>query len=270
MADPLIRLTYEGGDADANTIDMRLLGLSLQGVDRITSDGLIVLLHQRPPKRRERAPLIAKVKEPVAGSYDFWGKLQESAWLLPLGYPVAQDLAGEFLRQWWVAVKARFSGKTDVAETAINAMVEMNRDHLIARDTSEARTHELQMAYLATLRETLSLQQRPLEQFVAPIGRSVSNGRITSGASAPVIIDTEEADEIRDMAELVWEPLTEIVLRTDGFKFHTSGLSIENPERTGFLMDPASYRHRIGSSGESLVLQLANQALPRLTRMRVT
>lgn len=236
MADPLIRLTYEGGDADANTIDMRLLGISLQGADRITSDGLIVLLHQRPPKRRERAPLIAKVREPVAGSYDFWGMLQESAWLLPLGYPLAQDLAGEFLREWWVAVKARFSGKTDVAEVAINAMVELNRDHLLARDASEARAQELQMEYLATLRETLSLQQRPLEQFAAPIGRSVSSGRITSGSAAPVEIDSDEAEAIRDMAELVWEPLAEIVLRTDGFKFHTNGLSIENPERTGFLM----------------------------------
>lgn len=236
MADPLIRLTYDGGDADANTIDMRLLGLSLQGADRITSDGLIVLLHQRPPKRRERAPLIAKVKEPVAGSYDFWGMLQESAWLLPLGYPIAQNLAGDFLQQWWIAVKARFSGKPDVAEIAINAMAGMNRDNLAARDASDARAHDLHLAYLATLRETLSLQQRPLEQFVAPIGRSVSNARITSGASNPVSIDTDEADAIRDLAELIWEPLSEIVLRTDGFKFHTSGLSIENPERTGFLM----------------------------------
>ena len=39
MDDPIIRLTYDGGDAASNAIDMRLLGLSLQGADRITSDG---------------------------------------------------------------------------------------------------------------------------------------------------------------------------------------------------------------------------------------
>lgn len=236
MVDPVFRLTYDGGDADQNTMDMRLLGLSLQGADRITSDGLIVLLQQRPPKRRERAPLIVKVREPVAGSYDIWGLLQEGAWLLPLGYPLAQDLAGDFLKQWWVAIKARFTGKQSESDAAVVAMAEMNRDHLAARDASEARAHELHMAYLATIRETLSLQQRSLEQFVAPIGPSVSQGRITTGSAAPFTIDTPEADEIRSMAELIWEPLAEIVLRTDGFKFHTNGLSIENPERGGFLM----------------------------------
>jgi hypothetical protein len=51
-----------------------------------------------------------------------------------------------------------------------------------------------------------------------------------------VLVDTGDADQIRDLAELTWEPLAEIVLRTDGFRFHTSGLSIENPERNGFLM----------------------------------
>lgn len=232
MDDPVIRLTYDGGDAANHTMDMRHLGLSLQGADRIISDGLILLLFQRAPKRGERAPLIVKAREPVAGSYDITSYLQSAAWALPLAYPVAQDLAGEFIKEWWTAIKARFSGKSSTENKAIDAMLQMNRDHLAARARSEAHQHKLQLAFL----QTLALQQRPLEQFAAPIGHSVSSALIRSGSAQPVSIDAEEADHIREMGELTWEPLREETLRTDGFKFHTNGLSIENPTKDGYLM----------------------------------
>ena len=236
MVEPVIRLTYDGGDASSHMIDMRLLGLSLQGADRITSDGLILLIHQRAPKRRERAPLLVKVREPLAGSYDIPSILQDAAWLLPYGFPIAQDLMSGYLAQWWFAVKARFSGSHDDAAAALQAMLDLNRDHLAARDAEGARSHEREIAMLGMIKETLAQQQRPLEQFVAPIGRSVDTARLTAGEAEPVGINASEADVIRDMGDLTWEPLAEIVLRTDGFKFHTSGLSIENPEKDGYLM----------------------------------
>src|SRR5260221_314503 len=229
-------MTYDGGDADSNVIDMRLLGLSLMGADRITSDGLILLIHQRAPKRRERAPLIVKVREPETGSWSVPGFLQDAAWMLPLGYSLAPDFTAEFLKLWWGSVKAKFSGRASDLEVALEAAAQMNRDQLAARDASEARQHELNMTWIQAYRETLALQQRPLEQFSAPIGPSVESARITAGADKSVSIDTAEADQIRDQAEVAWEPLAEIVLRTDGFRFHTGALSIENPERTGFLM----------------------------------
>ena len=215
---------------------MRLLGLSLQGAGRITSDGLILLMHKRAPKRGERAPLVVKVRKPEAGSFDVPGFLADTAWLLPLGMALAPELTAEFISRWWTAVKARFSAKRSIEEVAIEALAQFNRDHLGARDASEARAHELSLAYLQTIRETLSLQQRPLEQFAAPIGPSVTEAKLTPGLSPPVTINSDDAAAIRDMAELVWEPLAEIVLRTDGFKFHTSGLSIEHPDKDGFLM----------------------------------
>lgn len=63
MVDPDIRIKYDGGDADHGSIDMRHLGRSLQGADKIISDGLIVFIHARPPKRGERAPVSAKVRD---------------------------------------------------------------------------------------------------------------------------------------------------------------------------------------------------------------
>jgi hypothetical protein len=95
MDNPAVRLTFRGGDADANFIDMRLLGQSLQGADKIISDGLIVLIHNRVPKRGERAPVIAKVREPLAGSYEFWSHFEAAAGLLPLAAPVAEIVLGK-------------------------------------------------------------------------------------------------------------------------------------------------------------------------------
>lgn len=50
-----------------------------------------------------------------------------------------------------------------------------------------------------------------------------------------VSVDITEADAIRASGEVNWTELQELQLKTDGFRFHTSGLSIENPERGGYL-----------------------------------
>lgn len=171
MTEPLFRLTYDGGDAGRHIMDMRLLGASLQGADKIISDGLILLMHGRPPRRGERASVVAKVREPMPGSYDLLGALQDYAWLLPLGLPVAQQVVGTHTSEWLAAVKACFSGRPDLAEVAMQALVELNRDHLAARDAADARAHEERMEYLDAIRQTLTQQQRSLEQSVAPVGR---------------------------------------------------------------------------------------------------
>ncbi|MGI4818217.1 MAG: hypothetical protein ACRYFE_06835 [Janthinobacterium lividum] len=240
MQDPLFQLTYQGGDADAHKIDMRLLGISLQGIDRITSDGLILLCHQRSPRRGERPSVIVKAREPIAGSYDIPGLLEDAVWTLPLGLPIAQHIIAEHLSEWWRAVKAKFSGRPDIAEEALRALANLNHDHLEARNASEERAHEERMAYHAALHETLSMQQKALEQFVAPVGRSATSATLRSGHANPTTVTSDEANTIRDLASLTWTGLQEITLKTDGFRFHTSGLSIENPERDGYLMAKVS------------------------------
>lgn len=84
MDDPVIRLVYEGGDADRNVIDARLFGLSLQGIDKLASDALVVLTQERLPKKGQRAPLILKAREPEAGSYTVVGIAQEIGTFYPL------------------------------------------------------------------------------------------------------------------------------------------------------------------------------------------
>lgn len=247
VSEPLFRLTYDGGEAAHNLMDMRLLGLSLQGADRIISDGIIILTEQRLPKRGERAPLVLKVKEPVSGSYDMFGTAQDAYTVLALGFPIVNDIGADFLWNWTKAILAHFTGKTEVAEVALNKMVEMNRDHLAARDASDARSHEERMlanqnahheklALIDVLRQGMLPLGNSAEKLVAPVGRSVETLDCRYGTNKPVRIEKEEADKIREYGDLEWDGLEVIKLRTDGFKFHTSGLSVENPERDGFLM----------------------------------
>jgi hypothetical protein len=241
------RIVYQGGEADRHEMDMRMLALSMLGAERIVSDGLIILVHKRLPKRGERAPVIAKAKEPKAGSLELITFFNAIFGSLPLGLPLAKELASHFLELWWKAVIARFSGKPDVAEACIQAIVELTRDHLAARDAGEqrshdamvandARRHEEMMALIDVLRSGVAGQQRAAEQFATPIGPSVQQATVYPSLARPVPVDTEAAEAIRDTAKLTWGPLEELTLRTDGFRFHTNGLSIENPDKSGFLM----------------------------------
>ena len=63
MTNPDILISYDGGDANDNAIDARLYGQSLQGLDRMVSDCLIIISESRLPKRGDRAkPEKGKVK----------------------------------------------------------------------------------------------------------------------------------------------------------------------------------------------------------------
>lgn len=236
MDDPDFRITYSGGDADGHSMDMRLLALSMLGAERIVSDGLIILVHRRLPKRGERAPVILKAREPVEGSFELIMLLHAVFGTLNLGLPLAKELADHFIEEWWKAVIARFSGKHDVAELAINKMAEVDARRHAETMEINAQRHEEQMAMIALVRAGVSGEQRAAEQFVAPIGPSVTSATVFPVTANPLLIGTDDADAIRDGAKLNWGGLEQLTLRTDGFKFHTNGLSVENPERDGFLM----------------------------------
>jgi hypothetical protein len=99
--------------------------------------------------------------------------------VLQLGLPSSADVAGYFVSKWWEAVIAKFSGKPDIAEKAIDALIDMQRQHLAARDASETRAYELHMAHAQALRETLAMQGRAIEQFATPVGASVDRAEIS-------------------------------------------------------------------------------------------
>lgn len=233
---PVIVIRYDGGDADGHVIDMRLLGESLVGLDRIISDGLIAIVNARPPKRGERAPLVLKAKEPVQGSFEIYGYLQEAAGLLALGMPLIISCGADLITDWTKAVFYQFTGKPDLSEKALEAVVETQQAHLASRDASDERQHEERLALLSALRETVGKLGPAAVDVAAPVGESVSRVGIGADSNEPLMIDGPTAEVLREKVEPEVGELQDMLLRVDGFTFHTRKLSVENPERKGYLL----------------------------------
>jgi hypothetical protein len=143
------QITFEGGDADEHRIDMRFFGESLQGFDRIISDMLVALTEKRLPKRGERAFLVLKAGEPVAGSVTVAALIQESATVLQLGVQIFGLNGAEMISNWIKAVFAYYSGRQNDAQQAINRMTELVLAQIAASDRTDERRHQ----------EALGLQQ---------------------------------------------------------------------------------------------------------------
>lgn len=254
MPNPDILISYDGGDASNHAIDAKLYGQSLQGVDRMVSDCLIIISEERLPKRADRAGLVLKVKEAEAGSFASPAYYQEISDALAVGIPIIQAIGPEIISYYISAVLDRFLGKDDAVELAIakmadmhlstvENMAQMHRDSLSALDRKDERQHIEHMGMQDLLRRAIGGSGPAAKDYVAPVGRSVDTATFLSGTAPPVTVNKSDAEAIRDSQKLDWQPLGSAVLRTDGFKFHSNGLSVENPEKEGFLMadvvDPA-------------------------------
>lgn len=248
---PLL-ISYDGGDATQHKIDAKLLGQSLQGIDRLVSDCTVIFSYRRMPKRGERAPIVLKVHEPKAGSYELPALSQEVAGLLALGIPIIQAIGPEILSYYVQAVLDYFKGEDSSVDLAISKMADMHEASLRTFDAVDDRRHEAEMARHDEVMGMQELLRRAIAgsgpaavDYVAPVGRdrSVSTASFRSGSGVASFIDIEGADAIRESQKMEWQPISNALVKTDGFKYHSSVLSIENPDREGFMMaevvDPA-------------------------------
>lgn len=230
-------IKYDGGDADHHAIDMRLLGESLQGIDRLVSDFIIIASANRMPKRGERAPLIIKANEPRAGTVSIPALVQESAGLLQLGWQVFGSSGSEMISNWVSSVLSYYSGKQSEAEQAMQHIADMAKLHTEALDRVDQRRHAEAMGMQDLLRTQLEKSNPAAVQAVAPVGPSVRRLLFFRGSKEPkVVIGDEEAEQIRSRAAIEWSPLEPWVLRTDGFTFHNHRMSVEHPDKDGFLV----------------------------------
>lgn len=247
MSDFEILLKYDGGDARNYTIDARLYGQSLQGLDRMVSDCLIIVSQQRLPKRGERAPLLLKAREGVQGSYGAPQILQEASQLLGVGIPILTAIGPEIVGYYVHAVLDHFKGDERSVDLAINKMAEMHEIALQAMSKMhenslnvfneiDKRRHIETMGMHDLFRRGIVSNGPAAENFVAPIGESVDTSTFYAGKAPASVIRLADAEAIRDSQKVDWQTPRQEVFTTDGFKYHTSGLSIENPETEGFLM----------------------------------
>lgn len=236
MADEQLLLEYDGGDADAHTVDLRLIGESFQGIERIISDLIIVTAAGRLPKKGERASLVVKVYEPRAGSVTIPAVIRDGAGLLQLGWQVAGPIAQDLITNWIKGVFAFHSGQKDQAEEALGKVAELALAHNEALRQVEEHRHDEAMGLHDIVRRTVERLGPATEQAVAPVGPSVRRLTIASGEQRQLAADDNIADAIREHGQIEFGPLQTFVLRTDGFVFHTKKLSIEHPKRSGYLL----------------------------------
>jgi len=248
MAEAQFVIKFDGGDAVDHAVDMRLLGRSLIGFDRIISDGLVLITEGRLPGRNERYPLRAKAREPIIGSSGIPVDLTAAAGLLPLGWWLLQTGATEVISKWVSFVLAWFGGRKGDAEIYMDALVKMREIEATERLESERMWHQESAAFRALAYELLKRQSNPAKEAVSAVGRSVDSVSLIPSndifAKPAVTVDVPMADAIRQEGELEISDKVKLELRVDGFVHHSRKLNVENPEEPGVFIsadvrDPA-------------------------------
>ena len=237
MTDPIISIKFEGGDADQHTVDMRLLGQSLQGFDRIISDGIILLSEGRLPKKRERAFLRVKAYAPKEGSHEITAIIQDGPGYLTLGWQLLSASEGKIIWHWISFVIKYFGGRKSDAKEHLSAMLELNKQQLDARAVSDKQHLDARAASDDAWRNmVMTLVDRlgpAAAQAAAPVGPSVTDAGVKVGSSDETVIDEAMADAIRAKGEVDVSDLQVMTLVTDGFFHHGRTLRVEHPLEPG-------------------------------------
>lgn len=236
MADADIVIKYEGGDADRHLVEMRALGHSLLGFERIISDGLIFLGEDRLPRRGERHALVVRAKEPVIGSSEIPINLTQAAELLPFAWWLMQTGAAEAVSYFASYIFTKLSGRNSEAQAALDAMVKMRGIEAKEQAINQHQWLEHEAGWrdqLLTLTHRLAM---PAIRAVTPVGPSVDHFKLNGSKAPALLVDLPTADAIRAKGELEVTDLRPMELRVDGFVHHSKKLNVENPELPGLYI----------------------------------
>jgi hypothetical protein len=250
--DPVLTIKFDGGDASRHAVDMRLLGRSMMGFDRIISDGTIFMMTQRLPRRGERARLIVKAQQPYVGTVSIFTTIQEVFGVLGLGWPLFTETQGQNIWEWVKFVLEYCSGNKKGAENSLNAIMQMNRENLLARDRSEARMISLLEKQTDEVGRARTEMYRLADRLVvpaihasAPIGPSARSVELFTETSPRLIVDEPMADAIRAKGELEVSDLMLMSVTADGWIYHSRILNVRHPEAPGRFLS-AKVRDPLG------------------------
>lgn len=243
MAGSTFSLRYDGGMAADHRIDMRDLGTSLIGVERIISDALIVTLEGRLPRRRERRDFIIVVETPKAHCFDISGALDTIPGLLPFIQDILKDYTKDFVTTLFSYVLCLLGGRPREASVAFDKLMEltqkMHEGHLSERaaDREYALATQENMIRLA---ETLKPAAR---QAVAPIGRSCNELRLPQSPGVPAtVIDVAMADAIRAKEPVEVGDMTRMIVHIDTVSISRRAMRVQIPGDTSDAFVEATIR----------------------------
>lgn len=233
MSDADLVIKFQGGDADRHNVEMRALGHSLIGFERILSDGLIFLGEDRMPKRGERHTLFVLAQEPKVGSSEIAVNLTQATGLLPLAWWLMETSAGEALSYFTTWVFAKLGGRESDAKAAYAAMVKMREIEAAERVETQRQWLEHEAGWRDQLFALTDKLSNAAIQAVRPVGPSVDNFKLNGTKAPPLLVDLPTADVIRAKGELEVSELQTIDLKVDGFVHHSKKLNVEHPDQPG-------------------------------------
>jgi hypothetical protein len=229
---------YDGRDASEHQLDMRLLGRSLIGLERVVGDAVFIAAEGRMPTTRERKEISIVVAPPHAACVEIEGQVRAAAGVLPFVLEAIRNPGTKFVFQFLSFVLKQLGGKPKEANVHL-----MEAHKLLLEDRQQERADrdlERQTALLSSAQwqnTMLALVDRlapSARDIVAPVGPSADTLRISGPPGhPPTEIDAPMADAIRSSERLEVGEMERFRVKVDGVVLHSRVLKIEHPERPG-------------------------------------
>lgn len=222
---PSLRLKFQGRETDQHIINMRDLGHSLVGVDKLVNSALVIITEGRPPRRQERFNFHLAAKEPTAGSVEIVTVLQQVPGLLPLVHEVIVSGGTEVLFRFLSWTLCHLGGRKMDSERHLDALVDITKTMSASRDEADRQWRN-------TLLEIVHQLAPAAKSAVSPIGRSTDRMLISSSASELMTeIDEPMASVIRSSKDDEVGDLQEMILAVDGIIHHSKQLKVIHPDQ---------------------------------------
>lgn len=247
MANTNLIIRYEGARASGHQVDMRQLGRSLLGLERIVSIGLYSIETGKVPPRVRRVPILIRASEPRQSSFEICSALAVIPALLPMIHEAMAAGGAELVWRFVNAILARFSNRKNEAALHTNRMFDLLSE-------VEGNRHEEIMG-MQRLMERLIL---PARELVSPIGESCDHMSFRNGNNISSI-DLEAAHKIRSREKLEVRELQRIPVRIDGFTHHNHQLKISFPEEPGRFLSAIVQDPRFNEIPNIYTVAAANQ-----------
>jgi hypothetical protein len=229
-----ITIKYDGYDADTHSLDLRLLGKSIGGMERVFTSGLIAIEHKRWIRKQEQLPILLKAKQPERGSFElpiFFGSV---AGVLPLIHQALAEKIHEAALSYFRWIMNSYLDHKQEATSSLSEVVEFM---LQTQDRNRLSQKEVQEFCLETLDKSLSFAK----DIVAPIGDSCETLEIGSNVGNRTILNIESAEKIRALKDIQITELKDYKIRIDGLVIHNRRLQVELVGNPGFYV-PAEVR----------------------------
>ena len=235
---------YEGRDAEQHVLDMRQLGESLIGIERLINTGLYVLEHGERPGHGRVLKSVVRVSTPHPGSLEFIPDLVAGVYPF-LSEPIVQKHIGAILRQLvkipllaMGGLEHEAQGRTDDLLDKVLATSERAAERT---ERADERRHREQMKLYDLLSHRWAYDAA--RNAVSPVGKGCDCMQIsddeTSDTITPIV-----AEAIRTRGSVkIGEP-KELSVLVDGFIHRTRQLRVVHPDMPGrlvtaYVRDPA-------------------------------